>query len=69
MGIVVPYTFYELTKRAIVEHQGEIIDESFTSVVDLIVHISQDIQNQLQVALLNLSGGQIEIVLLGVEDK
>lgn len=64
LGIDIPYPLYELAKRLIPEHEGIIEDETFTDTVTVIVSIPTVNISNLKTALLDLSNGKIEPVIL-----
>lgn len=64
IGIDLPYSFYEQVKRLITENAGLIEDESFQAEVSLIVRLPAENVSQLTAAIIELSAGQIQPILL-----
>lgn len=64
LGIETPYGWYELIKRLIDEHNGEIQDESFTGDVTIMAQFPDDDITAFSSALVELTNGQVEPLIL-----
>lgn len=60
--ITIPYTSYELVKRLIVAHNGEIQDEEFAVAITLTLSFAVEDIPAFSAALTELTAGQTEIV-------
>lgn len=64
LGFDIPYTLYELTKRLIAKHNGTLQEETFEAQITLLVIFPEDKVPTFTNELLELSAGQVEIVVL-----
>jgi uncharacterized YigZ family protein len=64
LGIEIPYSLYEQTKRLIEAYQGQIVDESFAGQIMLIANFFQSQEKAFTAELTELSAGQVESILL-----
>jgi len=58
--LAVPYPYFERVRLAVAEHQGQILDEDFTADVTLTARFAVEHLPAFQVALQELSSGQLE---------
>lgn len=68
LGVQIPYSHYEPARRLLMEANATFTDEVLSGTVEWIVQISIDDQDRIQKALLDLTAGRVEQVLLGIEE-
>lgn len=64
VGFDIPYPAYELVKRLIQAHQGQISDETFAGDVSMMVIFPSEQFNAFQPAFTDLTNGRVELIIL-----
>jgi uncharacterized YigZ family protein len=61
----IPYAQYELVKRLVTAHNGEVIDETFAADITLALRFAVDDLPPFEAALRDLTAGQSELIAFG----
>jgi uncharacterized YigZ family protein len=64
LGLEIPYSLYEQTKRLIDAHQGQLVDEAFAGQITLIANFLETQEIAFAAELTELSAGQVESIRL-----
>ena len=67
LGMDLPYSFYEIIKRLIEQHNGKIEDEAFTGDVGLFVEFPNDEIEEFTAQLAEVTAGQVIPLILDEE--
>lgn len=66
--MAVPYAFFELVRRAIAAHNGQILDEDFAADVTLTARFAVEHLTDFQSSLQELSSGQLEAEIVETDE-
>ncbi len=64
VGIETPYTYYQSIRRLVDQHEGTISDEEFAADVTLVVSFPSDQVETFASAVINLTAGNVEPIVL-----